>query len=379
MQTDQPDRVVEHAGGGIDTVWVTFTSSSAFHHTFDYTLTENAVPQRAIPPGDIDRLGPADFTSTYAVNFQGNTLANEIWGNDGQNILDGAAGADILRGGGGDDIYFVDNLGDQTVEQAGGGFDLIELFFFAPTSYTLPDNVERIGPYRLGNAPGNTTFIGNALDNEIWGSSGNNILDGGPGADIMKGHGGDDVYIVDNVGDVVIEYSPSDAWGGGNDLIWTSLDYTLPLYVERMGVNGFATTYAINLTGNSLGNELWGNDGVNVIDGRGGADFLHGHGGADTFAFTTALGGGNIDTILDFQPGVDVIALDDAIFTGLAPGALPAGAFNTGTTAQDADDRILYDAATGALYFDADGIASAVQFATVQVGLTLSASDFVVI
>jgi Ca2+-binding RTX toxin-like protein len=68
------------------------------------------------------------------------------------------------------------------------------------------------------------------------------------------------------------------------------------------------------------------------------------------------------------------------VFAGLAPGGLPAGAFRTGSSAQDADDRIIYDAATGALYFDGDGNGggAAIQFATLGTGLSLAASDFIV-
>ena len=47
--------------------------------------------------------------------------------------------------------------------------------------------------------------------------------------------------------------------------------------------------------------------------------------------------------------------LDDAVFTGLGLGTLGAGAFRTGSAAQDADDRIVYNQATGQLFFDADG------------------------
>lgn len=39
--------------------------------------------------------------------------------------------------------------------------------------------------------------------------------------------------------------------------------------------------------------------------------------GADTFHFAAALGAANIDAILDFTVGLDKIALDDAVFTGL--------------------------------------------------------------
>ena len=79
--------------------------------------------------------------------------------------------------------------------------------------------------------------------------------------------------------------------------------------------------------------------------------------------------------------GADKIALDDAVFAGLAPGALAGGAFALGGSAQEADDRIVYDAATGRLFFDADGngAGAAILFATVTPGTGLSAGDFTVI
>ena len=86
-------------------------------------------------------------------------------------------------------------------------------------------------------------------------------------------------------------------------------------------------------------------------------------------------------TIVDFAAGTDKIALDDAVFTGLGLGALTASAFVTGTAAGDADDRIIYDSATGQLYFDADGngAGAAILFATLQGAPALTASDFLVI
>ena len=75
-----------------------------------------------------------------------------------------------------------------------------------------------------------------------------------------------------------------------------------------------------------------------------------------------------MDRISGYSVFDDTILLDDAIFTALgSPGTLAAGAFNTGSAASQADDRIIYNSATGALLYDADGIGgvAAVQFATV--------------
>ncbi|HYI65013.1 MAG TPA: hypothetical protein VEW71_09025, partial [Allosphingosinicella sp.] len=85
--------------------------------------------------------------------------------------------------------------------------------------------------------------------------------------------------------------------------------------------------------------------------------------------------------IADFASGSDKVVLDDAVFAGLPAGALNANAFVVGSAAADADDRIIYDQSTGALYFDADGSGdgAAVQFATLQGGPSLTAADFVVV
>ena len=75
-------------------------------------------------------------------------------------------------------------------------------------------------------------------------------------------------------------------------------------------------------------------------------------------------------------------ALDDAIFAQLGgPGALNASAFVTGTAATEADDRIVYNSATGQLFYDADGsgAGAAVLFATLTGAPLLAASDFIVI
>ncbi|HEY8382478.1 MAG TPA: calcium-binding protein [Microvirga sp.] len=164
------------------------------------------------------------------------------------------------------------------------------------------------------------------------------------------------------------------------------------------------------MQGGGAGTIFKGNGGNDVIYGRGGDDVLIGGRGndvlvggteADSFVFNTALGAGNVDRISDFsRRQKDKIVLDDKVFVGLVltplanpnvvnndlgvitkqVGGLQTEAFQLGTTALDADDRVFYDRASGALYFDVDGTgaAAAIKFAQVKKGLLLTASDFLV-
>jgi Ca2+-binding RTX toxin-like protein len=146
--------------------------------------------------------------------------------------------------------------------------------------------------------------------------------------------------------------------------------------VETLEAITRADTSAMTLTGNAINNMIVGNDVANMLDDKGGNDLLVGYGGADMFAFTTAPGAGNVDHLYDFVSGTDKIALDDAIF-----GALGAGAFAFGAQAGEADDRIIYNTATGELFFDADGNGGGAQvlFAVLDTHPALVAGDFTVI
>jgi len=306
------------------------------------------------------------LTGIANINGTGNTLANILTGNDGNNSLNGAAGADTMNGGLGNDTYIVDNVGDQAVEGSAAGVDLVQ----SSVTFTIGNNVENLTLTGTGNVNG----TGNGLVNVINGNSGNNVLDGKAGGDTMRGGNGDDNYIVDNVGDVVTESSAT----GGDDRVQTLISFTLGNNVEDLKIIGAA---AVDGTGNALANSLVGNAAANQLNGLAGSDTLEGGAGADGFRFTTALGATNVDRILDFTVVDDTIFIDNAVFTGLAAGALAAGAFRNGSAAVDADDRIIYNAATGALLFDVDGVGgtAAVQFATLDGAPVLTSADFQVI
>ena len=129
---------------------------------------------------------------------------------------------------------------------------------------------------------------------------------------------------------------------------------------------------------------LAGGAGNDRLDGGLGADALTGGGGDDFFVFSTALGNGNVDRILDFRVQDDTILLDRDVFTDIGgAGALSLGAFHRSAagTAQDANDRIIYDTDSGDLFYDADGsgAGAAVRFAQLSAGLSISAADFYLI
>jgi len=337
------DVVVESAGNGTDTVL----------SSVGYALA--------------DQVENLTLTGGSAIDGTGNGLANVLIGNAAANRLDGGGGADRMEGAAGNDSYVVDHAGDVVVESAGNGTDTV----LSSVGYALGDHVENL-TLTGGSAIDGT---GNGLANVLIGNAAANRLDGGAGADRMEGGAGNDSYVVDHAGDVVVEGA-----GNGTDTVLSSVGYALGDHVENLTLTGGS---AIDGTGNGLANVLTGNGAANVLNGGGGADRLEGGGGSDRFEFTTALGAGNVDTIVDFAPGVDRIVLGGFAgqpFAALATGALAGFAFRAGSAAADADDRLIYNAATGALLYDADGVggAAAVQFATLAPGLSLSAADFVV-
>jgi Ca2+-binding RTX toxin-like protein len=170
-----------------------------------------------------------------------------------------------LSGGAGNDVYIIQNAGDVVVEQPSEGTDTVE----TSVSYGLPDNVE----YLTLTGSGNLGGTGNALDNVLRGNSGINTLTGGAG---------NDVYIIQNAGDVVVE-NP----GEGTDTVESSVNYTLPENVEYLTLTGSGN---LSGTGNALDNVLRGNSGDNTVDARAGDDVLEGKAGNDTYLYARGDG-----------------------------------------------------------------------------------------
>jgi Ca2+-binding RTX toxin-like protein len=179
------DVVIENVGEGNDTVFA----------SIDYRLATN-----------VDNL---ILQEGAAVQGYGNSGVNAIIGNSGNNLLNGEAGADKMFGGAGNDVYFVDNIGDQVIENLNEGTDAV----FSTVDFTLSANVETLVLQGAGNLAG----TGNALDNKLFGNTGDNTLNGGTGADRLTGGAGNDTFVFnagEANGDVVVDFAGNGALPG---------------------------------------------------------------------------------------------------------------------------------------------------------------------
>jgi Ca2+-binding RTX toxin-like protein len=225
------------------------------------------------------------------------------------------------------------------------------------------------GRDRLVGTAGDDLINGLAGKDHLRGLTGDDDLHGGLDDDMLWGGPGNDLYFVDTLREKVFERRNE-----GIDTVASSISYTLPANVERLVLVDFADP--TSATGNKLDNEIIGSQGDNAIAGKGGNDTLIGGLGRDTYIFDTPLGPDNVDTV-QFVSGSDLIQLDARIFKGVTG----PGAFAFGPAAMDADDRILYDASTGALMYDRDGTGpqAAVTFAILVGAGALSPADFTVV
>jgi Ca2+-binding RTX toxin-like protein len=85
---------------------------------------------------------------------------------------------------------------------------------------------------------------------------------------------------------------------------------------------------------------------------------------------------------VDFRAAEDTVQLENSVFTQLtATGVLNSDNFRTGPVAADANDYIIYNGDSGALFYDADGNGdgAATQIAVLGSNPALTHADFVVI
>ncbi len=341
-----------------------------------------------------------------------------LWGNEGNDQLYGDEGIDVMWGGSGDDVYLVDHLRDRVSEavsatdssDAGGTDDTV----YSSVSFVLADRLEHLIMRDSANPISGT---GNAANNIITGNSGDNLIDGKGGIDDLNGANGSDIYLI-RAADEHSAAEFNDKGFEGTDEVRFSPTASpavagtpataprLKLFEGDMGIervvigtgtgkeaitsgkiaadiDASAVQSGLTLVGNAGVNTLIGTAFNDVLIGNAGADTLTGGTGGDKFVFNLAPNArSGVDTLTDFSHGEDQLVFVQSKFANIGPaGDLAESAFRSGagvTTAQDADDRFLFDTGSGNLYFDRDGSGSgaAVLIGVLTPGTSLSATDF---
>lgn len=254
---------------------------------------------------------------------------DDLRGTPSDDTIDGLQGADRMLGRRGNDTYIVDDVGDTVIEKADHGHDLVR----ASVSFTLGDNVEHM----TLTGSDNINATGNAMNNRLTGNAGANALNGKEGADTMIGGTGNDIYYVDDAGDVVKEHA-----GEGIDTVRTSVDYTLGQYEENLQLWP------------SMPVGLVGKGGLaNRIEDSAGDDVLYGMGGNDTIRGGSVMSPGHADTLYGGD-GDDVISAgqhaynSDELHGGLGNDTLQVAAGANGLFGDEGDD--LLTAGSGGMY-----------------------------
>lgn len=311
----------------------------------------------------------------------GGTGNDQLFGNEGADILDGEGDNDRLEGGLGTDFLYGGSGNDAI--SGGAGFDII----FGGSGTDTVDY------------SGSTAAVTVNLQ-EFWTNSG-----GDAATDLISdmmttlADGGDPSAVLSSA----LFLSLMQTLGATG----TETGFTLSVPDVIVGVEGIVgSNYSDKLTGDAAANTLNGGNGNDVIEGGSGNDTIIGGAGADVlngmngddritggagndtltggvgqdrFTFDTAPSAStNRDVITDFTAADDTIVLVQSVFSGLATGTLSASAFQLGTAANDAGDRIIYDKPTGRIFYDADGNGSgaAINFATLALNTALTNVDF---
>jgi Ca2+-binding RTX toxin-like protein len=307
-------------------------------------------------------------------NLQGQDGNDTIRGGDGDDVINPGLGVEIIDGGTGINTLSIDRstttLGVSFFLNGPVGSDGSRAINIASMNYFGGSGADLIR-----GSTGNDVINGGIGNDTVEGLGGSDNLSGGDGNDVIRGGGGIDVILSGGNGDDLIETGTGGDGGvfgdAGNDTLIGSAD------AELLRGGGDSD----RLEGLSGNDNLQGQDGNDLLLGGTGNDALNGGLGLDNFLFDTALNAANIDSIGDFTVVDDTVQLENAVFTGLALGTLAAAFFRIGTAAGDANDRVIYNSATGALFFDSDGTGATaqIQFAALSTGLALTNADFLIV
>ncbi len=292
---------------------------------------------------------------------------DSIYGLGGEDFIKADMGNDLVSGGTGYDTYtlqesFYDdyakrganvNLATGVATDCWGGKDKLQ-------------SIEEVRGSRFGD-----TFTGSAASNTFAGLKGRDVIDGGKGFDTVRYDRDERLGGLSGVTVNLTTGVARDGWGNTDTL------------KNIESVRG--TNYSDTMTGNASANNLFGGLGDDTLSGGGGADVLTGGGGGDRMTggagvddFIFAREDGNDpwgDTITDFTSGTDHLFFETATFDGMDQ----VLRLVNGTAATASGSTFIFDTATKALYWDADGSGdnTAIQVATLTGVTSLTTADII--
>ncbi|GAB4366513.1 MAG: hypothetical protein Kow00121_03960 [Elainellaceae cyanobacterium] len=382
-------------------------------------ITQVNLLNQGTPGNDSLVTTPAtDLINAHAGNDTLTSILAYLQQND---QIDGGSGIDtfVLTNGAGNAIVDINNPANQIGGIVAGKTAITNFEYFNFSGFT--GNATMIGSNGLSNqltgGAGNDVISGGVSNDRLTGNSGNDTLNGGIGNDTLNGGLGDDTYVVDSIGDQIIE-----AIDTGFDTIISSISWTLGEHFDDLTLVGNAIVGIGNdlnnaITGNDLNNSLAGRSGNDILIGLGGNDFLSGEAGNDDLqggsgrdrivagSSNDRIDGGqgkdrvtggegkdkfyiakarkkDMDIITDFNPADDTIQISRAGFNRrLRLGKVKANQFVTGSQAADDSDRFIYNQSAGALFFDADGLGgtSQIQIARLKNRADLTRLDIAIV
>jgi len=309
--------------------------------------------------------GVTEDTILNIENLIGGSGADTLTGDYFANVFRGGAGNDVLDGGGNfDTANYSDKTASVVVTLAGATVTTVTVGGIAEDTIRNIENV--IG----GQADDSLT--GDASQNSLYGLAGADTLRGAAGTDLLDGgEGVDTADYGDRTGAITVRLHEPRRLDGSMISDGRRED-SLRNIENVMGGSG-----ADILFGDAAANVLNGGEGGDILQGGGGSDVLIGGSGVDRFMLSTASG--NFATVADFEVAGELLYLNATVLSQL-PGAvqLAADAFHIGASAQDLNDRVIYNSVTGGLFYDRDGAGAAagVQFGSLSTGLDLTHANF---
>lgn len=361
--TDLPDYGTLSLDGTALETGQSFTQADVAAGLVTYESTTDDGAQYADSFGFDLSGGPGNdvISDTFEISiigtFEGTEGEDALVGGTGDDIISGGAANDFLRGGAGDD-HVLGGDGDDVLRggadddilDGGAGNDRVT-YFDAVSGVSV--NLELQGEYQdtggegvdklisiesLSGGQFNDTFIGDDNNNFLWGSGGDDHLEGGDGDDLFWGDGfatlGDD-YVNGGAGTDTMSYEDNN-----NEQRTEGVFVTLAGgYGGTLSGGETDTLVSIeNVEGTVYGDEIIGNDGANVLSGGGGNDWINGWEGSDTLH-----GGDGDDTLLAaFQSVYGDAGVSNSLFGGAGNDYLNGGVGADLLDGGDGDDRAAY-------------------------------------